>query len=229
MSELTLDFVRDKANFPMVWVGEIDAYIHWLPVTKVQFETFMCAAPDTRFDEGWYESALELNGRTTPGAVRQNNYWQAILTGIYPSEAQKYAAWCGDNYDIPTQDEWFAAYNALKQVNEIKIDFADHMPHLSDRARLLIKRMDAASKRVASTLMIPDRRVTHQMLMRYGVMEWVNNPNARHGQEWVGAGEPNREFHNLAIAVERGQTNQPMNPTSTRMKHYGFRLIRRPE
>jgi len=40
MSPFTFEF--DKTGFPMVRVDEVNAYVHWLPVTKIQFETFYC-------------------------------------------------------------------------------------------------------------------------------------------------------------------------------------------
>ncbi len=33
----------DPLGFPMVWIEEIGAFMHWLPVTKVQFEKFIAA------------------------------------------------------------------------------------------------------------------------------------------------------------------------------------------
>lgn len=221
-----LSFVLDRAGFPMLWIEDIGAYMHWLPVTKIQFETFMCSQPESSFDERWYDEILSLNKRISPTAVTARNYWQSFLTGLTPDEAQRYASWCGDDFSLPTKDDWYDAYKALQNVPAVQLDFADEMQNISPRARPLLKSLDSSNKNVAKRLNIADRTLALQMFMRYGVLEWVETPNMR--STWGGMGEPLRDFHNLVISVDRGQVNNPIN-LENRMFYYGCRLIRRIE
>lgn len=224
--EIKLDFILDKAGFPMLWVEEIGAYLHWLPVTKVQFETYMCAQPETTFDEVWYHQALDLNERVSPGAVTDKNFWKAFMTGVTPGEAQKYAGWCGDEFSVPSNEDWFAAYKAL-QGKAVELTFADELTKIPARVRQLLKTMDTASKKVARSQNISERTLAMQMMMRYGVLEWVEfSSNTRNSTGWGGMGEPLRTFHAQVNSVERGQVSTPLN-IENRMFYYGFRLIRR--
>lgn len=223
----TLNFVLDKAGFPMLWIEEIGAYLHWLPVTKVQFETYICAQPETAFDEVWYHQALSLNERVSPGAVTDKNLWKAFMTGITPSEAQKYAAWCGDDFSLPSSEEWFTTYKALQSERAIELTFADELTKIPQRVHQLLKTMDTASKRIARSQNITERTLATQMMMRFGVMEWVEySLSSRNSTGWGGMGEPLRVFHAQMSSVERGQVSTPLN-IENRMFYYGFRLIRR--
>lgn len=225
MAEIT--FKLDKSGFPMVWIDTIEAYMHWLPVTKVQFEDFLCDAPDRHFDAEWYDEVLFLNPRISPNAIRANNYWQALLTGIKPGEIQDFARWCGNGFTIPTLKEWFDAYQLLKTLPPESSDVIKKMGKLRDRVKTVLARIDSASgKTILETS--NDRTLADQMLMRMGVMEWVecpDNPRIR----WGGMGQTNRNFHGSLFTPDHGQPNIPTNPGTDRLYHYGFRLIWREE
>lgn len=218
----TLKFRLDPTGFPMLWVEAIRAYMHWTPVTKIQFEYFLCAVPDSHFDASWYDEVLTLNPRVTPAAMRASNYWNALLSGIKPSEAQRFVRWYGEGYMLPTLDDWFAAYNMLKALPPEPATVIDEMGNLRDRARQLLTRMETAS-RAALAEVGYDRTLADQMLMRMGVLEWVEYRHREH--EWGGMGETYPRFHGLLFRPDDGKPSTPNNPEADRLKHYGFRLI----
>jgi hypothetical protein len=220
-------FELDPAGFPMMWVQEIEAYVHWMPVTKIQFEYFVCAAPDSRFDARWYEEALDLNPRTTATDLRSGNYWNAFLTGITPSEAQRFASWCGGS-SIPSLDEWFSAYRALKAKPPLSnLDAAMESLGLRDRTRSLLRRLESVGSSVTKEYGGYERTLADQMLMRLGVMEWVECSSRR--SPWGGMGQTHTAFHGSLQTPDHGQPMIPIDPEANRLGYFGLRLVRRLE
>ncbi len=217
----TPTFILDRAGFPMLWVEAIRAYIHWYPLTKIQAEYFLCSTTDSQFDEEWYDNLLYLNPRVTPTEISDNNYWNAFLTGILPHEAQQLAQWA--QCSIPTLDEWLTAYRTLKQQPELNDAFAG-MGDLSERTRTLLERVDAASRKVAAHEGLT-RTHADQLLMRLGVMEWIDCPNSR--VRWGGMGKPAKRFRGGLFSPDHGQPHELLDPETDRASYYGLRLIRR--
>jgi len=222
----THEFKLDPTGCPMIWVDAVEAYMHWIPVTKIQFEHFLCAAPDSHFDESWYDAILHLNPRVTPGGIRSDNYWRAFLGGITPDEVQRFARWCGEGYTIPTLEDWFTAYQALKALPPEPSDVIDSMGNLRNRVRTALSRLDSASK-TALTRVGYERTLADQMLMRLGVMEWVECREQPRFQ-WGGMGETDSRFQGNLFTPDYGQPSIPNNPDTDRLHYYGFRLIWRP-
>lgn len=212
----------DRTRFPMYWVDGLNAYIHWLPVTKVQFEYFLCEINDSQFDEAWYDDILSLNQRVAPGSVRPNNYWHAFITGVLPNEAQRYARWCGPNYTLPTLEEWMLAYRTLKQQPTQDINAILGLAKLNERARTLVQQLDHAPQSALKNLGYPRTR-SEQMLLRLGVMEWVECRN--YSSRWGGMGETYADFHSALFSPESGQPRLPKDPETDRIPYYGFRLL----
>ena len=215
-----------RTNFPMVWIEELGAYMNWIPVTKVQFEYFLCEVNDSQFDESWYDEILSLNRRVSPTAIRNTNYWQAFITGVLPSESQRYARWCGQGYTLPTIEEWMTAYRALKQKPPEDIAAVLGLSKLNERARAIIQRIDSASQNALKQLGYPRMRA-EQMLFRLGVLEWVECRNLTN--RWGGIGETYADFHSALFSPEAGQPRLPKDPETDRIPYYGFRLLWRPE
>jgi hypothetical protein len=217
----TLNFEFDKTGFPMVWVAEIGAYIHWLPVTKVQFEYFLCDAPGAQFDEGWYNVILGLNDRISPRRATRTNYWQLFLTGILPSEAERFAEWCGDSYRILTLDEWKRVYRGLKAMSAVDALILD--PKINERTRTIVTKLDEITKAIARATGRP-RTLADQMLMRLGVMEWVHYEYR--GQRWGGMGQTDSNFQPMMRTPDAETPEMPKEPEQHRLRYYGFRLLR---
>jgi len=225
------EFVLDRAGGPMIWVEAIQAYLHAVPVTKLQFERFLCDQPGGHFDQKWYDAVLGLDpdrtGRVSPYALKGSNYWQAFLTGIRPDEARVYAQWCeeegANEYAIPTQTEWFAVYEALKK-EEVRPDlFAER--GLTPRMTELLQRLEEIGGKFPAHD-AAGRTLAEQLYLRNGVLEWVacKQPGK---PEWGGLGQPGSSFLGTMFNLDRGVPNYQRDALTTRISGYGFRLIRR--
>ena len=227
----TLDIKLDRAGFPIVWVQSIDAYLHWLPVTKIQFEFFLCAEPSAQFDAQWYDDILKLNPRVSSQAITASNYWGGFLSGILPSEAEQFARWCGPGYAVPTLDEWRKAYTFLK-AQPVAPQAILHTlqqpgsPKLADRAQRLLTQLEAAQQRVWREVDFNPPSQADQMFMRMGVLEWVESSELRN--RWGGMGQTHQRFHGGFFTPDHGQPSRPNDPENMRLHHYGFRLLWRP-
>ena len=217
------EYISDQAGFPMLWIEPVKAYVHWLPVSKVQLETFLCSAPNTKYDEGWYNDLLKLNPRVSVKSPTAQNYWQIFATGLFPQEGLEFAEWCGEDYFLPNKEDWasvFAYCNSQPAIEAPASYFK-----LEGRPAVLVKKIDDVIKslyiRAPQSL-----NLASQMLFRYGVMEWVQLVNAKQ-QPWGGMGQPATKFQSTIHPVEHLFTETPMNPSRQRMSYYGVRLLRR--
>lgn len=215
-------FRLDPTGFPMLWCEKIGAYAHWLPVTKIQFEYFLCAAPDAYFDAAWYDQILKLNPRVTPREVAIDNYWCALMTGVRPSEAQRFASWCGDGYRLPTEVEWTDLFQELRNQPALNEPASGLLESCSGRVRELLQRIDATARHVAQR-MRSGPSLGGQMLLRFGAMEWVRvgSPPSR----WGTKGEPIPAFCGNLAALDRSAEPLTADPESSRFAAAGFRLL----
>lgn len=219
-------FKLDRTGFPLIWVDAINGYMHWLPVTKIQFEYFLCAVPDSQFDANWYEEVLKRNPRVTPKSISASNYWQAFITAVLPDEAKRFARWLGDGYSVPTLSEWYKAYQYLKGQSPVSIETVTGIEGIRERTRTLISRLDSAPGATMNKLGY-ERNRAYQMLMRQGVMEWVDCTGQRF--EWGGLGESATKLGGGLFTPEQGQPSVPNKPNEVRLREYGLRLVWRDE
>lgn len=217
-----MQYEIDPKGFPMVLVESAGLWVHWLPITKIQFERFLCETGDARYDAKWYSQVLELNPRISPREVRQGNYWQAFLTGVLPYEAESFARWTGEGYRLPTDGEWKRIYQAVKEQPAEELPAEIRFPHLSERGRELLSQIERVNS--ADDGGAAQRAIADQMLLRKGVMEWVEDQ--RNAQLWCGRGETPRRFHAALHRPEDPEPARPNDPTTRRLKQYGFRLVR---
>jgi hypothetical protein len=216
------DVISDPTGFPMVWCEPLRVFVHWLPVTKIQFEHFLGAAPDAYFDAAWYETALDLNPRVSPRAVSAANYWQALMTAVTPAEAQRFASWSGDGFRLPSADEWTIVYRALRMRPAVDLASSPLLTDREPRTRELLSRLDVASRQAAAR-MNDNPALANQMLMRYGAMEWVRCESVLSG--WSAKGEPLPDFCGNLERLEDAAAPLIAEATSQRLPAAGFRLV----
>jgi hypothetical protein len=214
--------ITDPVGFPMIWIEEIGAFMHWLPVTKIQFEKFIAASSGGFFDDAWYRRLLDLNPRVAVTGIDPQNYCNAFLTGVLPEEARQFAAWCGGEYSLPTFADWQKAYAALASMPIAPGEMPDLLEEAGDLVRAVVTRIASASEAAARPGR--ERMRADQMLMRLGVLEWVEKTGG--SAPWAGMGEPSPYFRTL-WSIEKGPTT-PSDACSSRSSVFGFRLIRRP-
>lgn len=214
-------FSSDSKGFPMIWVEPLKGYLHWLPITKIQFERFLCSTSDIEFDDKWYDEILTLNPRESPQDLERDNYWRSVLTGLLPSEAEKYARWCGPQYQIPTKDDWLKAYFYLKEKEAQEIDWTQHEPGLLPRDLRLLENMERVFRGFGGER----QTMADQTFLRFGVMEWVQS--SERAQAWGGLGQLSPDFYGLLTKPEHRTPVQPRNPASERFFYFGFRLLRK--
>jgi hypothetical protein len=224
--ELPLPFETDPAGFPMVWVEAIAAWMHWLPVSKLHFERCLQRAPDRPFDAAWYDHLLALNPGVPPARIRPENYRHALLTGILPAEAQRFAAWLGAGFAVPTLEQWLRAWSSLdSQPAERRLPAA-LAAGLEEPVRTLVTRMESALA-AAATRPRRQRTLADQMLLRRGVLEWAEQPEQPGSPaRWVGIGEPPGLARGARVSPDRGPV-VPERPEAFRSYLFGFRLIRK--
>jgi hypothetical protein len=208
----------------MIWVPALKAYLHLLPVTKVQFEYFLCDTTDPRFGAEMYEEVLADNPRISPGQVRGDNYFQAFLTGLRAGEGQAFADWCGQDrdelYELPTVDEWYRAYDEFKGRPALALDEVLQLG-LAPRAETLVRRLERAAEPLQAQRG-GRRDLADSLYLRQGIFEWVRGPDDR----WGGAGLPHARFTPGIINLDAHEPRWPKND-DTRHRGFGCRLLKR--
>jgi hypothetical protein len=222
--------IRDRSGFPMIWLDSLGGYLHWLPVTKIQFEWFLCDQPSSRFDQAWYESILQLhecNARISPRSIQASNFWQALFTGVKPDEAEAFAQWNNDEgqgvYTLPEQAEWYNAFLELVELPELSPAVFEDLG-LSPRSLELVRKLSDARITFAGKT---GRTLADQMLLRHGIMEWVRCPTPDGKGRWGAFGQPNKTFHSHTYTLDDRQPRFPIKVEDVRLSSHGFRLVRR--
>jgi formylglycine-generating enzyme required for sulfatase activity len=199
----------DRTNFPLLAIEEADVEIHLLPVTKWQFEQFVAEAGP--LEQARYQKLLALNPAINPDRFSAEERERLFVTGILPSEAQTFARWLGQGFDLPTVKEWRAVYAALKRTSLPRHDLAADLA--DSPAGTIVAQF---TRQMLSYLLVDIS------LMRGGLVEWV-----RRERRWVGLGAPRPSFQpNLWDPLNH--EIKPLRPNE-RLPYFGFRLIRRGE
>jgi len=215
----------DQAGFPLLWVDEITSYMYFFPVTKIQFETFICQVPDQQFGHNWYSEITHLNKRISPHLLTKDNYWQLFITGIKPDEVQRYQNWCnedGHEYYVSTPNQWKDLYQILKNKEPINLETL-----VLQADRRFYTSATQLEEIITSFCEYSNRPYTlaDQMLMSFGVMEWAIIDLTK--PRWGGMGEPHPRFFRILNSADQGIAIEPKSPLVDRLPSYGFRLFMR--
>lgn len=221
-TETGRELVLDSTGMPMVWIEELGAYAHWLPLTKIQLEYFLCDRPTARYDDSWYRTILSLNPRATPGRMGDtSSLHNHFATGLIPDEVREIAEWYSlgsdqKDYVVPSVEQWRIVRDAMSRKS--RLDLAAVVGYMSERARRLIEIVEAACTQRSA------KSSADFMLMRGGgVREWTICRNSPLG--WGGMGKPNEGLGG-GFVRETDEPHQPFD-TQRRNREYGVRLLRR--
>lgn len=223
---MDLQVERDPIGFPMIFVEAGGFYMHWLPVTKIQVEYWLCSGSINAYDARWYGEVLDYNPRVSPGFVKSDNYWEAFVTGVTPSEIKQFITWLGRGYDLPTHEQWQTAYQYLKKeaADGQYIDNILAQPDINRRAKTLIKNINISINELRFDLR-GGRTLADQALMRMGIMEYVYRDDRRN--TYGGYGQPNSTFFGTTETPDKGYPQRLIDEHyGAKMPHYGFRLIK---
>jgi hypothetical protein len=225
----------------MMWLPKTGVYVHLMPVTKLQFEAFICARPSSQFDQKWFDELLALDpkeekstARVSPYAVREANYFQAFVTGVRPDEARVYAQWCseedrdGRGYFLPSAAQWWQAFEELggataddRWAETVTNALGVAGLRLTPRLRELFDRLAPLGGAGAAK-----RTAADQLLFRHGVMEWVQIKQPGKS-EWGGYGQPpSRLLSEMTSSLTQKVPKEQRNALAARLLGYGFRLFR---
>ena len=82
-------FELDRYGFPTIHIplADTDVHVHFLPVTRSQFEFYLADHPSPGMDMEWYDARLKDHPRVDPGSVDEKNYAGLFTTGLRPFEA----------------------------------------------------------------------------------------------------------------------------------------------
>jgi hypothetical protein len=214
-------FHFDLAGFPFLWVDEVNSYVYFFPVTKIQFETFICQVPDQRFDNRWYSEVTKLNQRISTHLLTKDNYWRLFITGIRPDEIQCYQDWCnrdGYKYYVPAPKDWKELYQIVK--NKEPVDLDEFALKRDLRFYTLAKKLEEI---VLDFCNRNNRAYTlaDQMLMTFGVMEWLVIDPVK--SRWGAMGEPHPKFYSILGSIDNAIP--ATSPLVDRLHSHGFRLF----
>jgi formylglycine-generating enzyme required for sulfatase activity len=199
--------IVDKTGFPLAVVPGVGAFHLW-PVTKFQYEQFM--AETDRYGDNWYESILSLNKRISFKYFSEDNYEKLFITGILPGEALEFAGWLGDNFDLPTEEEWKIFYRFID--NQADIRFPTGLAAPASAIRQGLGKFLHTPKELS--------------LLQGGVLEWVKGVEGHKGDsQYVGRGVPRSSFYPNAWSPLDASI-KGIN-TQERVYFFGFRLITR--
>ncbi|MCA9108036.1 MAG: hypothetical protein KDA83_21695, partial [Planctomycetales bacterium] len=84
----------DHIGFPLLFIEELGMWTNLIPITKVQFEYYLCDRDANRsLDNAWYSERLKQNPRVTARRLSMNDYHQCFMTSLLPQEADYFANW----------------------------------------------------------------------------------------------------------------------------------------
>ena len=203
---MALNIISDPLGFPMIRMPGMDFYIHYFPVTKLQFERFISLSNKPGYGDRWYNEILSLNSRISHLKLNRENYEGAFISGVTPQEALDFVQWLGKGYRLPDIQQWRQAYKSLKSAGDIKMDFSG------------IEKGTVGYKFVKSMERSPGN-LFELSFMKNGFAEWVQEKD-----DYCGLGSPRSSFHQNLNNPE-SENWVPFNKNK-RIHFFSFRAIK---
>jgi len=206
-------FITDRSGFPMIWIENLNAYLHYFPVTKVQVERFLCQTDDSRYDGEWYDELLRLNTRTSTVSIKEKTLFGVWATGLLPAEAEDFCEWSGNGMRLPTHEEWRTAYQSLKKLPVQKVDWQKVQSGIQSRTLHLLNQLPLGEP----------ANMAEQMYLRNGVFEWVSLSGKN--ERWGGMGCVPISIYSHTYNLDQGLHHAVRAPEVSRRFYYGFRAL----
>ncbi len=231
-----MNVALDHLGFPLIYVEEVGAWLTLLPVTKIQYEYYLCdRQADRRLTNKWYGERLSENPRTTAHKLTASNFYNAFMTSVTAEEANWYISWMFDRLTsksssivgcrLPTDDEWKLAFRGMRERQAIEIE---EFPAMNSRAQDILQRFQIFARQpqaVATSVHLRGEAtqgraytMSDQMLLRRGVYEWVSLANG-----YGGRGAPPSSIGGLNMDPASGPTINVA--TGARHPYFGFRVL----
>lgn len=202
--------VLDATTFPALRLPGVGLDVGLLPVTRAQFDYFL--GEPSGFPADVLAELTQASPRATWRRVSADRPEGVFLTAVRPDEAERFAAWLGDGWRLPTPDEWRACDAAARRLGtEVGVyrQAADD-PRVHPAARALIEWAVGRGPPSAARAGLWDG----------GLLEWVALPGGGHGL--LGRPRPG-----LIALVLNPQAHDPVRPTTpARHPAFGARLVR---
>jgi hypothetical protein len=201
----------DRTGFPVLELPQLGWAMHLLPIAKMQWERWL-AEPDSLGD-AWYDEVLQVSSRLGLPKANASNYEQLFMGGVLPEEAESFARWLGEDFQLPTSDIWRRIDKCLGEeaIEPEEMDALCNAPVLLRSAQKLLDFLIRIHK---------PRFWADLALMRGGLLEWVRGGPKTFG----GLGAPRHEFHPLLM---NPQQHPPVKPLKMeRLRYFGCRLVR---
>lgn len=138
-----------------------------LPVTKMQFETFL--SQPGGLSSTWYQRILDLNPRVSAVDFANDKREGLFATGVTFEEATQFAAWADSTGRLPRQNEWQSFAQRLRSK-----PFTREVAAVLARCGLSTKASNLLGRLVK---LVKPTTMADLCLIRNGVFEWVHaNP-----------------------------------------------------
>jgi hypothetical protein len=217
-------FEFDRYGFPTIHIEPVGVFVHFLPMTRSQFEFYLADHPSPAMDMQWYDLRLRDHPRIEAAAVDERNYACLFTTGVLPFEAQQVADLFGPNQPeggaatLLDLETWQAIFQYAAATPAVDLGPVRANTKVSPFARQILDRLVPVVDRIgrgAPTL-------ADQMFLRHGVHEIVERTPG--GSAWSVIGYPAARFSTLAAADPNRPQPTAISPHLPSASH-GFRLV----
>ena len=216
--EFSLDYGRNQRNLcgiPFLRIQQLNISIQYLPVTKTQFEYFLCERQDPDFDEGQYLNILEYSPRISPRKINPENYEQTFITALTFKQMDKFRERLGESYDYLKVEEWNEIVKFLNNhpINDQVLKAILEQQGIPKRSKeILSKLQEIVLQKGGSNL-----TMANQLLLRKGINEWIRDPDSSSLYSFM------KEIGRDSRSVEK----VPLRTLEIGVPNIGFRLIKR--